>query len=421
MTIKVNFSSAIDYILVFLLISLSGNNVFGTGALLLTFFLSGFVFFHRNKKLDLPFVYFLLGLTFILFLQNLRFDFYPWITIFGIYVTILTAYFIVKSVGQTFIEKYVSIMLIISLISLGFFVLLNIIPGLAKYLTSFALVVVEKNVDLNEGNGRYYLGIVTIIINKYQAFDFFRNHGPFWEAGAFAGYLMIALIFNIMRTGRLLNRAGKILIITILTTFSTTAYIVLFILMASYMIAMKHYKILKWLLLPVIISLGIISFFNLKFLGNKISNTIAMAQNISIINDKRVSSRFVDAVRDIRDFQGHELIGRGLNLNTRLSEVSKRLSLPYRTNGFTQLFIKFGSIFAIYIFFLLYSNQSVLIERYQYFHKPFAIINFFIIILLLQAETYFDYPLFWSLLFLYSAYINNEKENDALYRNPRIQ
>ena len=421
MIFKINIPKATDYLLVFLLISLSGNKVFDIGALLLTFFFSAFVFFHRNKRLDFPFLYFLLGLTLILFLQNLKFDFYPWITIFGIYVTILTAYFIVKSIGSTFIEKYINVMLIISLISIVFFILLNIVPGLAKTLTSFALVVVEKNVDLNEGNGRYYLGIVTIIINKYQAFDFFRNHGPFWEAGAFAGYLMVALIFNTMRTGRLLNQSGVILLIAIVTTLSTTAYIVLFILMASYMISMKQYKIFKWLLLPVIISVGIMSFFNLKFLGDKVSNTIAMAQNMSIINDKRVSSRFVDAVRDMRDFQGHEFIGRGLNLNTRLSEISKRLSLPYRTNGFTQLFIKFGLLFTIYIFFLLYFNQLVLIKRYRHFHKSFAIINFLIIILLLQAETYFDYPLFWSLLFLYAAYINNEKENDALYRNTRIQ
>lgn len=407
MLIKINIPNLIDYILVFLLISLSGNKVFGMKMLLFAFFLSLFLFLYRKKPLDLLFLYFMLALTLILLLQALKFDYLPLVTIFGLYVTILSAYFIVKGVGQTFVEKYVNIVLIISFISIGFFLILNIVPGLAEYLTSFALHEGPKSID---GNNRYYLGIITIIISKYQSFDFLRNHGPFWESGAFGGYVLVALIFNIMRTGQMINRKNIIFIVTIFSTVSTTALVALMALSFFYLLSSSRLKLLKVVMLPAVSILGIFLFTYFDFLGTKIEQKIKLAQNPTVIYTT-TSSRFVDAVRDLNALEGHEIIGRGINLQTRLSEIDKRTGYIIRTNGLTDHLVRFGGIFFIITFIFMYFSFCAVNNYYQRLNNLFAIYTIFIVILILQSETYFIYPFFWGLLFLYSGYNENEKRD----------
>ncbi len=162
-------------------------------------------------------------------------------------------------------------------------------------------------------------------------------------------------------------------------------------------------------MLPAISILSIFLFTYLDFLGMKIEQKIKLAQNPTIIYTN-TSSRFVDALRDLNALEDHEIIGRGINLQTRLSKIDKQSSYTIRTNGLTDHLVRFGGIFFIITFMLMYFNFFIVNNYHQRLNNLFAIYIIFIIILLLQSETYFLYPLFWGLLFLYSGYIKNERD-----------
>ncbi len=407
--ISYNSRNIIDYLLVFLLISLSGNKAFGAIILVMAFLLSFIVFIYRNKRIDYIFLFFGLILTIILLLQAIKFDFFPWITIAGQYLIIFVAYFVVKAVGPTFVDKFIDIMIGFSVISLIFFLLENTIPGFANYLKSYAFTVHEQELYGGVIQGKYYLGIYTFSVMPYEDLFFIRNVGPFWEGGAFAGYLMIALIFNVVRTGKLFNNYGKILVITIITTLSTTGAIALISLIVFYLLAKQNYEILKWPLVFLVALIGMVLFTSLDILGAKVENRIKMAQQPGLIYTT-TSSRFVDAVRDFHALQGHEIIGRGINPETRLSKIDKQSGYTIRTNGLTDHLVRFGTIFFIITFVLLYINFYSMNNYYHQLNNIFALFAVLIVILLLQSEVFFDYPVFWAMLFLYTNYRNHEEK-----------
>lgn len=409
--IKINSTkNKIDYIMIYLLISLSGNYVFGQVALILTFIVSFLTFVYRKKSLDIIFIFFILTLSVILLLQALKFDFYPWTTLFGFYIRVFTAYFIVKSVGVTFVDKFVKVMFVLSVISLLFFLLTNTIPDFVSMMKPFSFVTSESALDsANNIQVSYSTGIHTFKYMPYSHFNYTTNPGPFWEGGALAGYVMVAMILNTMITGQIINRKNLIFIVTIFSATATTALVALMALFFFYLLLSPKYKLLKVIMLPAISILSIFLFTYLDFLGMKIEQKIKLAQNPTIIYTN-TSSRFVDALRDLNALEDHEIIGRGINLQTRLSKIDKQSSYTIRTNGLTDHLVRFGGIFFIITFMLMYFNFFIVNNYHQRLNNLFAIYIIFIIILLLQSETYFLYPLFWGLLFLYSGYIKNERD-----------
>ncbi|MGB6020435.1 MAG: hypothetical protein WBF77_12665, partial [Sulfurimonadaceae bacterium] len=407
----------VDYLFVYLLISLSGNQVFGETALIVTFLLSILLFLYRKEQLNRSYIYFIFILITILLLQTVKFDFYPWVTMSGVIIRISLAYFIIKSIGETFIDKYINTMIVISLVSTVVYFAINLIPGLSNYLiNTFTLYVIRP--DDEYSNIRYFFGFYTIVISPTDlSHTLIRNHGPFWEAGVMGGYVMLAMIFNALKTGQIFNKAGLFLMIVLLTTISTTAVLAAFIFVFFYLLAIKKHKLLKWIMVPIIIITGYVSFFSLDFLGDKIMYRLELAQQSSEVNSDR-SSRFLDVVRDWKDFQGHEIIGRGVHSETRFGKTTKMSGLTARTNGITDHLLRYGSVFLIITFFLIYKSQLAVLRHYRHLNKIFAIGTTIVIFILLQSEPYFNYPFFWGLTFLYIIYINNEeKEDDALYRN----
>ena len=80
---------------------------------------------------------------------------------------------------------------------------------------------------------------------KFEGIEYFRNCGPFWEPGAFAGYIILALIF-ILRDFKLMNKKIiSVLIFSLLTTVSTTGYLCLFVVIFIYLIKKKIFNIVN--------------------------------------------------------------------------------------------------------------------------------------------------------------------------------
>ena len=390
-----------DYTMVLLLIFISGNLAFTNKIILFSsFILSGIFFFYRRCNLDKSFIYWITILVTILLLQSIKFNFFPYITYLGVFIRISIAYFILKGVGDSFIPIFISIMRVLATISLLFLVLIQIIPGLDDFLIQhFSVVSITGPFVVERHN---ILGIYTII-----PMELFKNAGAFWEMGAFGGYLILALMFSLIRNNKLVSQENLIFIIAILTTQSTTAYIAFFVLLSLFYYQSIKNIIFKLLLLVIISLSAYYAYINFDFLGKKIEHQLKNAQKIRILTGKEDSQRFINILKDWHDFQGHEIIGRGPHSLTRYSIQAEH---QIRTVGSTDMIVRFGLPFFILTLYILYKSISSYI-KYSGINNTILEKGVIVVILiLLMSETYFLLSFFWSLLMLQHIYIKEEEQ-----------
>ncbi len=412
MKIKFINKDTIDYFFIILLVFLSGNRVFGETSLILGFLGAFVLFFYRRKKFDNKFVILVAILIVILLLQTFIFDYHPWVTIIGLLIRIFFVYFVLVSVGDLFVNKLITVMYYISIVSLVVFFSIVIIPGFDYFLVNNFTLIEGAKTDYSMG--RYFLGFYTVAISPISG-TLLRNSGPFWEAGALGGYVTLSLMLNIISTGKLFNKVGIVFIVVIITTFSTTSMIALFILLVAYGIIVKKNSVVRWVFIPILIISGFFTYTSVDFLNEKITDRMALLDNQNNLL-YGPSSRFLDAQRDLDDFRGHEILGRGGHSQTRFLQKYLDNERTSRTHGVTDHLVRYGTIFFILTIFYLYYSQVAIISYFNYVDKSFALVTTFVFLILLQSELYFNLPLFWGLLFLH---IYKRGEN-VIYRNTSI-
>ncbi len=152
-----------------------------------------------------------------------------------------------------------------------------------------------------------------------------RNSGPFWEPGAFAGFLVLALLFNIIRKGRLNNKTNMILIFGVMSTFSTSGYVALVFVVLSYLMAQRN-RIRRIVYVPLIIFTSAVLFFSVDFIGEKIQRKLSFT-------NQTYNTRFKSAKLDLEDFMDHPFVGLGRSEKTRFKGERKERSI-HRNNLF---------------------------------------------------------------------------------------
>ena len=103
-----------------------------------------------------------------------------------------------------------------------------------------------------------------------------RNCGPFWEPGAFQGFLNLSLWFE-LTVNRKKDIYWKIrvavFIVTILTTLSTGGYVVLFTLfLFQFLHDKENNSAWKIMGMAILLVISIYAYMTIEFLGNKIEN-----------------------------------------------------------------------------------------------------------------------------------------------------
>ncbi|ULQ54441.1 hypothetical protein [Flavihumibacter fluvii] len=291
------------------------------------------------------------------------------------------------------------IMSYVSIISLVIFIPILIQPSLANMMISnFPFhVVMEK-----ETYG--YIQVVHNFLIYNFSSDFFyrtRNVGLFWEAGVFGGFLFVALISNTIMEKSIFNKKGILFIATILSTFSTTAYLTLFLFIGIYYAVKIGSPILRALGIALFAILFTYAYSELEFLGDKISAEI---KNIAFDaqlqgGNSRMASAYLD-ITELTEKNRYLFIGRSEFPEYRVATADKDVQ---RNNGTTEILAAWGvPFFIIYIILLTRSFKSLC--RY-YEGKEFVAILFVIIMLTLGfSEPYFRFGFFWGLLLLYVPY-----------------
>lgn len=229
---KKNINNVIAFLIVFLTILMSKTYYFGVLnrtsvqyiyyiLVILGFLISGLSLTRLKRSIPLALTLILvLIINLSLYYFNMHLNQIN--TILGFIIAIIMAVLVCSCLTiRQFSDFYIMIISAYSIISIPCVFIANYFPEIALTLTQPGY-----NWQVPFGYSPYYTWGINGVINV-------RNSGPFWEPGAFQGFLIIAILMVLFETTGKTLRHKKIitiiLFITALTTQSTTGYFLLII------------------------------------------------------------------------------------------------------------------------------------------------------------------------------------------------
>lgn len=397
-----------DYFLLLSIIAVTGFPFFYTLSefILIGALISLIFFIIRKEKIDNAFILILLAFTAIDAIHFFTYENYSIRTLIGNPGRLIFAYMTVKILNGRFIKTYVNLIFYIALISLIFYAL--------SFNQEFLNYMVDEIAPHFENpwyqeTATFYKQQPNIIVYNFGMMSegSYRNAGPFWEPGAFAIFLNIALILNLIIKGSLKNKESWLFIISILTTISTMGYVVLFFnLTIFYLFASRfRYKIITAIFLA---SVSIYLFNTLEFLKPKVEEDITLSETTT-------TSRFGSALADWKTFKENPFIGKGRIVSSKIYMIEM-----HRNNGLLNLMATYG-IFISLLYFGLYIKSFKRICLYN--HYPFSFAYFLLLSFLMMgfSQGIFMRPFFYTFLFLFVVYPANKKLQhhvSSIYNQP---
>lgn len=386
----------VNYFLCFGLIGVSGMPYFFGSIynVLMFFMVSLFIFLKRSirfdtRSLNIMGVFFLVELLQAVFVYSIA----P-VTYMGTVLRFMFAYVVVAICNKKFIIYYVNILYFLAVVSFVFYIPTAFIPGVYDFFVS-TIAPLFPAAESSTDNPFYAIQSTIVIFTLHPTLLMFRHPGAFWEPGAYAIFLNLALIFNIIITGKLVNKKNVLFIIAIISTLSTTGFVAMFILIASFFLVTGELS-KKAFILIMFAPLAIYLFFTLDFLGSKIS------QNMELKDD--TTSRFGSAAADLEDFSTSPLIGWGKGEKRFGGKEFTFFTVDqHRNNGLTNLLATYGIFAFLTLLYNYLKTFNALCSEYS-FTGTFAFLCFLIMMMMGFGESIFQYPFFFSIMFLHLAY-----------------
>jgi len=243
--------------------------------------------------------------------------------------------------------------------------------------------------------------IIFYSIPRESTFFLPRNSGIFHEPGAYSIYIVLALILNTIYTKKAFGRKNIILILVLLTTFSTAGYVMLFIFLVYALWGTKLNIFIKIFLLSLFVIFAIGIYQDTEFLQNKIESQYATQDYLVEKDVKNQRGRFYSFRMTGKALLSSPIYGRGIISNTEY-DVGGTGSYGY---GFIGMFAKFGIIFGVLYLWLFYKGFRFYSDLYN---TPinFTRIAFIILNLGLLSQSFFfhiSFVLFFIVGLIYPA------------------
>jgi len=412
---KAKYYDRRDHLLVFLLIANSGLPFFTNepyillGSMLINLLLLNWNELFKNKFLFKTLIFLLvlvIGQSIIIGIFDLR----TTITLLFRWIYPFTVLFIVK---EKFPRLFVNIMYFLTIVSLILFIPSMLIPGFENFLQGLSTVFEQ---DSSNSFYSYNSNLLIYTIKPGSAMEgimiFKRNSGPFWEAGGFGAYLILAILFSLLLDERILTRRNLIFFAALLSTWSTAALITLSALLflyGTYGLKQRGYRLM---LIPLIILGGYFAYSDLPFLKNRIDRSLVYFEQSRQIKYER-RDRMVSAIVDLRTFIKSPVFGTGRSSEARFGNKGTSY-LEHRNNGITDFLVKYGILFFVFYFWMMgksikYFAQFCGVREF----KKFAIIAMLCIFLIGFSQVLFQQSVFIA-IFWFSGII---KLNSGTYGN----
>lgn len=395
---NINKPVTVDYTVLFLLVGVTGIPFFKVGDIMFLFLslcLAGFVFLYRKLKIDRFFIVFFLVYLTVMLAQMIKFNYLPLTTYLGVFIRIILAYLTVRILGANFTRYYVNIMYVLAIIAFIIYIPQLIIPGFGNFLISSVSPMLRNPFD--SGDLWYAPDVILFVFNSGEGM--YRNCGAFWEPGAYAGFLIIAIVFHFLESRTISDKKSIVLLLALLSTVSTTGFLALGFFLVMFL-GNRVAPLYKVILYPTIIAAIIISFTTLDFMGRKIVSQMDVANTYN-------NTRFKSAVLDLQDFAENPVLGLGRDSKTRFKGVTSR-ELTHRTNGVSNYLVTYGIfIFLFYFGSILFAFYKLSIKNHH--HPKYAVYSLILIFIVGFSETFFNLPFFYALAMLQMAIVVPEQ------------
>ncbi len=228
-----------------------------------------------------------------------------------------------------------------------------------------------------------------------------RNSGMFWEPGAFAGYLILAIVFIALKNRKFdigpYKKEVLWILIGLITSMSTTGFITLGIVIIVY--SFQNYGFGKIIIIPMVIFLFNIAYLKLTFLNEKIEYQFSKA--IKMNKDDTSASRFGAFIMDLQYIKSKPLIGNGLHIKTRYRLHPWIKENINQGNGISNAIATWGIPFFLLWLFCLFRFAKKISHSFLTALGVSLVIN-----LVLLGEQFLNYPLFLTFFFLPFLYQN---------------
>jgi len=400
--------TGIEYLIVILLLFFSGSVPF-TGGLYADELLIGmFVFLTAlllmRKRPILTVTGVTVGFLFltILLVQSVSFAFLPLRTIAGFMIRLFIGYAAVSLV-ENFPRVYINVLFYTCILSLFFYVSDNLFAAVGYDFPSLFAPIQEQVGELFVVCCEFDI----LMYNFQDPSEAVRNAAFFWEPGAFAGYILLALILlGLKRTGyekQFYWTRFIVLVVTLLTTLSTMGFIVLPFVLALHYRPMGGTAAAKlgWfsvivLLLPLL-GTGALKVWEAEFLERK----VVKQYEITIDRGRGwQTTRFGTLLFDWKYIKRRPTLGWGLHEKTRfvLNPGDSRFSSG-QGNGLSDFIHKFGFL-GMAIFVLFTWKGLFVLSGNSFFRSSLGMLA---IALSLNGEVFLAFPLFMGLMFLEKA------------------
>lgn len=285
---------------------------------------------------------------------------------------------------EKFAKYYIYIMAVICLISIPCFIIANMSEP-------FAMSLCQPGYDWKSRFG--YAFFYTWGWNGSISS---RNAGPFWEPGAFQGFILIGILFLLHGVcgKEILYKRKKwllmLFIFTIVTTGSTTGYILIIVVLLS------HWSHMKELFSDLSSSIKYIVLF---FICLLVIGYIILSGNIesklSGSNTKSASIRYMDLTNGVLMWKENPILGLGLTEHRQLLRETLGVSTDDSV-GLSFMAYTYGIPFLLYyIYRLLEGIKNVF--RAKGFNLALL---FFVFIVLNLTEGVWWLPIYLCILFI---------------------
>jgi len=288
-----------------------------------------------------------------------------------------------------FLYGYIFIMYLLACMSLMFYIPVQLGVDLSGVLSSFSV--------FHETNYR----TVIFFHNFHYDWQTMRNCGMFWEPGAFAGYIIIALLFSVwINKGKIVvSKVNVVLMITLVTTQSTTGVMAFLVLIVCHLYHSDKIKnpMMRLGLFPLaallFLSMAYIGSGQVDFLGKKIQSQISDAET----GDKWSQiNRFGNIVFDMNYIADRPLTGWSANPETRFSMNSDLEELiGGMGNGLTGFVVRYGIPASLLCYYLFLTGIYRVTSSWA-----ISCFSVFIVSMLLMGEIFLDFPVFLTLWFM---------------------
>lgn len=385
-------TSLINHGYVMLLLMVSGNpavdHAFGQDRMIiLTFLIGGMLFLLRRAKVSFGNVLFLSGVGALMLVHMSLFGFGVFNASVSFMLQLITAFMLMATVPR-FLVCFVNCMFVISLVALPLYFFFWL-PGTADVLRP--LTVYESFLEWNIGIHNF----------RGYGYELARNSGPFWEPGAFGGYLALALFAMVLLRERAPQSkiVAGVLMTALFTTLSTMAYAAFLLVCFAFLVQRfrRSNPLIAFVGFPafsaVLVAVALIVVEELPFLKEKVVEQFeesAEGEENSEIN------RFGNAQYDWEFFLERPIFGWSANVDTRIRrDLSAAEVLVAQGNALTGTIVRFGLVG-----WLLLMGRFFVGFRKASGSWLVAGIGMALLAAMFTGEQYLNYPFIMCLFFL---------------------